>query len=51
MNRTVATATIALGLALALAAGILFAHGHGLAATVCVMGSIASGVLAFRQPV
>jgi hypothetical protein len=51
MNRTLATTAIALGLILALAGGILFASGHGLDATLCVMGSIAFGIVAFRQPV
>lgn len=51
MNRTAATITIAIGLGLALAAGTLFALGHGLAATLCLMVTITCGVYAFRQPV
>lgn len=51
MNRSAATLTIALGFGLAIAAGALFASRHGLAATVCLMATIACGVYAFRQPV
>lgn len=51
MQRTAATFGIALGLLLALAAGILFASGHGLAATCCSMATIALGLYSYRQPV
>ncbi len=51
MQRTAATFGIALGLLFALAGGILFASGHGLAATGCVMATIALGIHAYRQPV
>lgn len=50
-DRTAATVGIALGLLSALAAGILFASGHGLAATGCIMATIALGLYAYRQPV
>lgn len=51
MNRSAATFGIALGLLLAIAGGILFASGHGLAATGCVMATIALGLHTYRQPV
>lgn len=50
-DRTAATVGIALGLLSALAGGILFASGHGLAATGCAMITIALGIHAYRQPV
>lgn len=51
MNRTVATIGIAAGLLSALAAGIFFTSGHGLAATLCAVTTVALGLHAFRQPV
>ena len=51
MNRSAATFGIALGLLLAIAGGILFASGYGLAATCCVMATIALGLYSYRQPV
>lgn len=50
-DRSAATFGIALGLLLAIAAGILFASGHGLAATCCVMATLALGIHAYREPV
>lgn len=50
-DRSAATFGIALGLLLAIAAGILLASGHGLAATVCIMSTIALGIHSYRQPV
>lgn len=51
MNRSAATFGIALGLLLAIGGGILFASGHGLAATVCILATIALGIHSYRQPV
>lgn len=50
-ERSAATFGIALGLGFAIAGGILFASGHGLAATCCVMATIALGIHAYRQPI